>query len=88
MAKVLQFAHRHKTFEMHLTDDGAIELCLDGVVRKRRDASTREPQYVWTNVELEWEEHHYVEARYWASRDHLHITVNGDTLVDATDPWA
>ena len=37
----------------------------DGYLRKRRDASDKRPQYVWTNVELEWEEHHYIEARYW-----------------------
>ena len=53
--------------ELKLTDDGAIELYLDNCLRKRREASEREPQYVWTNVELEWEEHHHIEARYWAS---------------------
>ena len=36
-----------ETFELKLTDDGAIE--LDNCLRKRRDASG-EPQYVWTNV--------------------------------------
>ena len=67
MKQIVEFQHRHKTFELHLTEDGAIELYLDGVMRKRRDRGEREPQYVWTNVELEWEEHHYVEARYWAT---------------------
>ena len=38
--------------------------------------------YVWTNVELEWEEHHYIEARYWASSDRLRVTVNGDAVFD------
>jgi hypothetical protein len=42
---------------------------------------TNNPQYVWTNVELEWEEHHYIEARYWADSGELKITVNGDPLV-------
>ena len=42
----------------------------------------REPQYVWTNVELEWEEHHYIEARYWAHARRLRVTVNGDPLFD------
>jgi hypothetical protein len=37
---------------------------------------------VWTNVELEWEEHHYIEARYWASTGRLHVTVNGDVLLE------
>ncbi len=81
MSKNLTFSHRHKTFECRLTDDGAIELWLDGCLRKRREASGKEPQYVWTNVELEWEEHHYIEARYWASSGELNITVNGDHLL-------
>ncbi len=82
MPQTAHFAHRHKEFELHLTDDGAIELWLDGVLRKRRDASDKQPQYVWTNVELEWEEHHYIEARYWANTGRLHVTVNGDTLIE------
>ena len=34
-----------------------------------------------TNVELEWEEHHYVEARYWASSGEVSVTVNGNVLL-------
>ena len=84
MSYCISFNHRHKEFEFHLTDDGGIELHLDSCLRKRREVGEREPQYVWTNVELEWEEHHYVEARYWASTRKLLITVNGDTLVEQT----
>jgi hypothetical protein len=82
LSQNLQFQHRHKTFELKLTDDGAIELYLDNCLRKRRDRGAQEPQYVWTNVELEWEEHHYIEARYWASTGQLKVTVNGDPLLD------
>ena len=82
MSQTLQFQHRHKFFDLKLTDDGAIELYLDNCLRKRRDPGTAEPQYVWTNVELEWEEHHYIEARYWASTGLLKVTVNGDPLVE------
>ena len=78
----ITFQHRHKPFEFRLTDDGGLELYLDDCLRKRRDAGEREPQYVWTNVELEWEEHHYIEARYWASQDRLVVTVNGAGLID------
>lgn len=77
MSRVLTFEHRHKRFEFRLGADGGLELHLDGCLRKRRERGEREPQYVWTNVELEWEEHHYVEARYFASRDQLEVTVNG-----------
>ena len=86
LAKTITFPHRHKEFELRLTDDGAIELYLDNCLRKRRDSSEREPQYVWTNVELEWEEHHYIEVKYWASSEYLKITVNGDELLEEK-PW-
>ena len=82
MPKRVSFAHRHKTFEIILTDDGAVELYLDNCLRKRRDSGPKEPQYVWTNVELEWEEHHYIEAKYWASSRLLKVTVNGDNLIE------
>ena len=82
MSKQISFDHRHKRFELILTDDGAIELYLDNCLRKRRESGSKEPQYVWTNVELEWEEHHYIEARYWASSGAVKVTVNGEKLVD------
>ena len=75
--------HRHKALEVHITDDGALELYLDQVLRKRREPG-REPQYVWTNVELEWEEHHYIEVRYWATEGRLVATVNGAPLFEHT----
>ena len=78
MSQSFTFNHRHKSFEIVLTSDGALELYLDNCLRKRREPGEREPQYVWTNVELEWEEHHYIEARFWASRGDLKVTVNGD----------
>ena len=82
MSQRVEFQYRERPFELLVTDDGAIELYLDGVMRKRRDRGEREPQYVWTNVELEWEEHHYIEARYWAGSGKLVITVNGEPLLE------
>ena len=79
--ETITFQHRHKTFELKITDDHALELYLDNCLRKRREQSDKEPQYVWTNVELEWEEHHYIEARYWASSARLEVTVNGEPLL-------
>ena len=84
MEQSITFEHRHKTFVLRLTDDGAVELYLDGCLRKRRERGDKEPQYVWTNVELEWEEHHYIEVRYWASSSKLVVTVNGDPLLETT----
>ncbi len=82
MRATYPFRYRNKDFQLVLSDDGTLALWLDGVLRKERRASAREPQYVWTNVELQWEEHHYVEARYWASRDRLCVTVNGDVVYE------
>lgn len=82
MSDVIEFSHRHKQFQVRLTDDGALELYLDNCLRKRREPGEREPRYVWTNVELEWEEHHYVEARYWPSRRTLKVDVNGTTVLE------
>ena len=79
---LLDFEHRGKSFQLGLSESGALELYVAGCLRKRRPASGRVPQYVWTNIELEWEEHHYVEARYWADEPRLLVTVNGDPLFD------
>lgn len=76
------FRHRHKAYFVRIGDDGALALYVDGCLRKERPKTGREPQYVWTNVELEWEEHHYIEARYWASSGRLRVTVNGDPVFD------
>ncbi len=82
MSHSIGFQHRHKRFEVRIADDGALELHLDNCLRKRRQRGEREPQYVWTNVELEWEEHHYVEVRFWASTGRLKVTVNGQPLLE------
>ena len=72
-------AHR---LSIDLVDD-ELELTLDGVVRKRRRADGAECVYVWTNVELDWEEHHFVEARWWPSTGRILLTSNGKTLLES-----
>ena len=76
------FYHRHKPFRIRIGDDGVLALYVDGCLRKARPRTGREPQYVWTNVELEWEEHHYIEARYWHSTGQLRVTVNRESIFD------
>ena len=76
------FQHRHKHYYIRLTDEGTVELYVDDCLRKDRPRTGREPQYVWTNVELEWEEHHYIEARYWQSTGRLQVTINGGPVFD------
>ena len=75
--RTLTVAVGHKSAQVVVTEDGGLELWLDGCLRKRREPSLREPLYVWTNVELHWEEHRYVEARYWQGERRLEVTVNG-----------
>ena len=82
MSQVVEFEHRHRRFEVRVTDDGALELYLDNCLRKRRAPGTREPRYVWTNVELEWEEHHYVEVRFWPKEQRLRVDVNRSPLLE------
>ena len=78
------FQHRHKQFFIRLTDAETLELYVDNCLRKDRPRSGKEPQYIWTNIELEWEEHHYIEARYWASDKRLQVTVNGESMYDGS----
>lgn len=80
VSRSFEFVHRDRAFRVLITPAGALELWLDGVLRKDRPAQAAEPQYVWTNVELQWEEHHYIEARFWASTGRLAITVNREPL--------
>ena len=86
MSHLIPFQHRGRPFEILIDEAGALELYLDRCLRKRREQGPDEPQYVWTNVELEWEEHHYIEARYWASTGRLSITVNGSALLEHQIP--
>ena len=76
--RTLAVAVGHKSAQVVVTEDGGLELWLDGCLRKRREPSARQPLYVWTNVELHWEEHRYVEARYWPGDGRLEVTVNGE----------
>ena len=78
--RAFEFPLGHKKFEVVITNDNGLELWLDGCLRKRREPSRREPLYVWTNVELLWEEHRYVEARFFPSSGRLEVTVNGELV--------
>ena len=69
-----------------MADDGGLELWLDGCRRKRREPSDREPLYVWTNIELDWEEHHYVEAYYFRSSGELKVAINGKPILERMLP--
>ncbi len=63
--------------ELTEAGDGTLTLWLDGCVRKRRAPGVR-GTYLWTNVELPFEDHHLVEVRRGASASAaVDIHVNG-----------
>ena len=79
--KALTFDLEHKQFEIHLVDKNVLELYVDDCLRKQ-DASASPVAYVWTNIELNWEEHRYVEARFNRDSRQLKVTVNRETVYD------
>ena len=78
-----EFDLEHKKFVVVITPEQALELYVDECLRKRRDPGERDTLYVWTNIELHWEEHRYVEARLYRATGRLKVTVNGDCVLDA-----
>lgn len=92
MTQRIEIPHGHRRFVVQITDDGGLELWLDGCLRKRREPSPRTPLYVWTNIELDWEEHHYVEVRFYPEsepdRGLLRVTVNGAPILEQSLPVA
>jgi len=75
--------HDHR-IDLAIVDGRELVLSLDGIARKRRRRDDGDCVYVWTNVELHWEEHHYIEGRWWPASGRVLLTSNGATLVDTT----
>ena len=70
--------------ELRIVDDRELVLLLDGITRKKRNRTGVSCVYVWTNIESHWEEHHFIEARWWPQSGRVHMTANGKTLLDVT----
>jgi hypothetical protein len=60
--------------------DDHLALYVDGCLRKRRQGT---PCYLWTNVELPFEDHYLVEVRRRAGAP-LAVPVNGVPLASGT----
>jgi hypothetical protein len=75
--------YRDRPVELEIDGDELV-LRLDGVERKRRHREGVSCAYVWTNIELHWEEHHFIEGRWWPASGRVLLTVNGSTLIDET----
>ncbi len=76
----------HKSFELVVTENDDLELYVDNCLRKRCTAASAPVLYVWTNVELHWEEHRFVEARFDRTSRRLRVTVNRQDVLDANVP--
>lgn len=75
--------YRDRPVELEIDGDELV-LRLDGVERKRRHREGVSCAYVWTNIELHWEEHHFIEGRWWPASGRVLLTVNGSPLIDET----
>ena len=64
-SRTFQLNYRNRPVELEIVGDSELVLRLDGIVRKRRHREGVSCVYVWTNIELHWEEHHFIEARWW-----------------------
>ena len=72
--------YRGRAVDLAIVGDEELVLSLDGVPRKRRHRAGVTCVYVWTNIELEWEEHHFIEARWWPQTGLVRVTANGAVL--------
>jgi hypothetical protein len=81
--RAIRLDYHHYTIEVRIVGGGELVLCLNGVPRKRRRRDGLDCVYVWTNVELHWEEHHFIESRWWPSSGRLLVTANRVCLFDA-----
>lgn len=72
-----QFPLGQHLVEVTAHSDGTLTLWLDGCVRKSRPSGDR-GTYLWTNVELPFEDHHLVEVRRGAGPGRIvEVFVNG-----------
>jgi len=83
-SRLIRLSYRDRPVELEVVGDSELVLRLDGVERKRRHRAGISCVYVWTNIELHWEEHHFIEGRWWPDGGRVLLTVNGTTLVDET----
>ncbi len=87
---VHRFTHPHPRYRIEFVvdaDAGTFEVLINGCVRKSRDLpQAGATSYVWTNIELEWEEHHLLEG--WLEPDGagyaLKVTENGEPIMEET----
>jgi hypothetical protein len=81
-SKRYEIDYRGRPVVLQILNNEELVLSLDGVARKRRSRVGVTCVYVWTNIELQWEEHHFIEARWWPASGRLTVTANGAVLLE------
>jgi hypothetical protein len=87
-SRAFRFRYEMYDVELRVLPDDELVLLAGDIVRKRRHPGASGSAYVWTNLELYWEEHHFVEA-YLSRRNgarQVRITMNGDLLFEREIP--
>ncbi len=86
----LRFRFRYEMYwvEIQVGPDDELTLLAGNIVRKQRRPGPSGSAYVWTNLELYWEEHHFVEAYLTRRADaiFLRITMNKDPIFEREIP--
>ncbi|MXZ43798.1 MAG: hypothetical protein F4Z01_02285 [Gammaproteobacteria bacterium] len=73
----------HKSCTVRVLPDNELRLYVANCLRKRSNLKDGfEIQYVSSNVELYWEEHHFIEARYDCTNRTLQVSVNRRTVFE------
>ena len=80
-SKRYEIDYRGRPVVLQIVNNEELLLSLDGVVRKRRSRVGVTCVYVWTNIELQWEEHHFIEARWWPESGRISVTANGAVVL-------
>lgn len=76
----------HKFFVVIVRANDDLELYVDNCLRKRCFSADDTVLYAWTNIELHWEEHRFVEARFDRSTRQLRVTVNRKCVLNEGVP--
>ena len=86
--QVFALDYRNWQLRIEVGPGDRLALFANDCLRKERVGAPHEVLYVWTNLELEWEEHHWLEARLLAptqggtgagpAQRVLRVTVNGE----------
>ena len=91
LVQVFPLVYRNWQLRFEVGPGDRLALFANDCLRKERIGGTAEVLYVWTNLELEWEEHHWLEARLLVAQPvqpegemrgrTLRVTVNGEPLM-------